>query len=44
MITRDGAIVTDLLAYLARTGGLNQDQINAVQAQIFVQIDNGTSD
>ena len=37
MITRDGAIVADLLAFLARSGGLSPDEIMAVQAKIFAQ-------
>ena len=44
MITRDGPIVTDLLAYLARSGGLGPDQINAVQAKIFAQRSNAATD
>ncbi len=39
MITRDGAIVTDLLAFLARSGGLSPDEIVAVQAKIFAPTD-----
>ena len=39
MITRDGAIVTDLLAFLARSGGLSPDEIAAVQAKIFAPME-----
>lgn len=39
IITRDGAIVADLLAYLARNGGLTADEVLALQAKIFAQID-----
>jgi len=44
IITRDGAIVTDLLAYLVRSEGFSPDQINAVQAKIFAQKDSGALD
>lgn len=43
MITRDGPIVTDLLAYLARSGGLDPDQINTVQTNIFAPQGSGAS-
>jgi hypothetical protein len=43
-IMRDGAIVTDLLAYLARSDGLSPDQITAVKTKIFTQQDSRALD
>jgi hypothetical protein len=44
MIPRDGPIVTDLLAYLARSGGLSPDQITEVAAKIFAPQGSGAAD